>query len=715
MKRLPFVGQVRILVGNPICRIFYFLITFIVFSISLIGNITLKVIKKIRKIFKISFKFIKVKRLKFAIPVLIILLCILFYFKVLKDLPNAKDLSSQKPQSSTKIYDRNGILLYQIFKDENRSLVKLDDLPSYVTFATIASEDSEFMNHHGVSLKGMFRAILDNIKFQKLSGGSTITQQLVKNTLLTPEKTLTRKLKEIVLALIVENSYSKKEILEMYLNEIGFGGNVYGIEEASLTFFGKNAKDLSLPEAALLAGLPQSPTQFSPFLSPNLALDRKNYVLSLMKSNGFIKEDEYQKALNEKLTFAKREVEIKAPHFVMYVKDELVKKYGEDEVEKGGLEVRTTLDYKIQQISEKAVRDEIDKVRNLNVKNAASVVVNPKNGEILAMVGSYDYFDTKNDGNVNLVTSLRQPGSSIKVVNYAYALSHGYTPATILVDEPVSFLVSGQPVYTPVDYDSKFRGKISLRSALAESRNIPAVKVLASNGVDKMIWQGQKMGISTWNDPSNYGLSLTLGGGEVKLIDLANVYATIANYGTRPEIKSIISVKDYKSQILEENQDNTSKEVVLDPRVAFMLIDILKDNFARSPAFGSNSALVIKDHPNIAVKTGTSNDLKDNLTVGFNKDYVVATWVGNNDNSQMSRIASGITGASPIWNSIMTSLVFDKPDGIWPIPQGLTQMTVCSKTGTLPCSGCATKVEWFKVESAPKSCDFKNLAEINLF
>jgi membrane carboxypeptidase/penicillin-binding protein len=383
----------------------------------------------------------------------------------------------------------------------------------------------------------------------------------------------------------------------------------------------------------------------------------------------------------------------------MYIRQLLVDKYGEDMVEKGGLEVTTSLDLSIQETAEQVVQSEVAKLGGLHVGNGAALVVNPQTGEILAMVGSKNYFDAAYDGQVNVTTSLRQPGSSIKVVNYAYALSNGYTPATIIDDSPITYVTAGTTPYSPVNYDGQFRGPIPLRSALAQSRNIPAVKVLASYGVAKMITEGQKMGITTWTDPSDYGLSLTLGGGAVTALDLSRVYSTVANYGKRPDLLPILEVKDYKGKVLEKNSPTVNQEI--DPRVAFLLTDILKDNNARAPEFGSYSYLVIKDHPEVAVKTGTSNDLRDNWTVGYNQNYLVLTWVGNNDNSPMSHVASGVTGASPIWNKIMSAILNNEPSIDWKVPDGVSKINICSITGTLPCDSCPTKQEWFLDETRP--------------
>jgi membrane carboxypeptidase/penicillin-binding protein PbpC len=396
---------------------------------------------------------------------------------------------------------------------------------------------------------------------------------------------------------------------------------------------------------------------------------------------------------------------------VTYIRQLLVDKYGEDMVEKGGLEVTTSLDLPTQEMAEKVVKDEVGKISGLHVGNGDALVINPQTGEILAMVGSKNYFDTTYDGQVNVLTRLRQPGSSIKVVNYAYALAHGYSPASIINDSPITYVTPGSPPYSPVNYDGQFKGNVSLRSALAQSRNIPAVKVLASYDVPNMINQGREMGITTWDDPSKYGLSLTLGGGAVTSLDLAKVYATVANSGMRPDLLPIIQVKDYAGKILEKNSPKSIK--VMDPRVTFLLTDILKDNYARAPEFGFNSYLVIKDHPEVAVKTGTSNDLRDNWTVGFNQNFLVLTWVGNNDNSPMSRIASGITGASPIWNKIMSAILADSPSIDWKVPEGVSKVNICSITSTLPCDSCPTRQEWFLDEGKPtRACSLDQIQKI---
>lgn len=652
-----------------------------------------------------------------------------FWLYILKDLPNPRDLTTRKIDVSTKIYDRNGIVLYTIFKEKNRTIVPLEEIPLPMRLATLAAEDASFYEHRGVDVRGVTRAIIKNLSQGKLTGGSTITQQLVKNALLIDnEKTFQRKAKEAILAFRVEQAFTKDQILEMYLNEVNYGGTAYGIQEAASAYFGKPVAELTIAEAAFLAGLPKSPSTLSPFSGDYSAgLARQKDIINLMNLNGFISEEEKQSALTTELTFVPNRVDIKAPHFVMYVRSLLAEKYGEENVETGGLEVVTTLDYEIQKKAEEIVKKNVEGLKNYRVGNGAMVVLDPSSGDILAMVGSRDYFDVENDGNVNVAISDQSPGSSIKVINYTYALSTNYTPATIIDDRPVTFKILGQPDYTPRNYDGTYHGKRTLREAFAQSLNIPAVRVEASYGVHNMIEMGRKMGITSWNDESRYGLSLTLGGGEVKLLDLANVYATVANYGKKNSTWPIKKVTNYRGNILESNEPcrpNEEKrpslvsivkeanaaqaytiecdsEQVFDPRVAYQIIDILRDNNARAPAFGRNSQLVIPGHPEVAVKTGTSNDLRDNLTIGITNDFVVAVWVGNNDNSPMSRVASGLTGASTIFNEMMRELLKDKSSYEWQVPAGLVQLPICPYTGTLPCDGCPTKMEWFLEEKKP--------------
>ncbi len=649
-----------------------------------------------------------------------------FYIAILRGLPSPQELASRQVHLTTKIYDRNHNLLYKVYKNENRSLAKFENIPIQLRQATIAAEDKDFYTHPGISLRGILRAIYKNTTNNARTGGSTITQQLVKNALLSSEKTYSRKIKELVLAIRTENYYTKDQILEMYLNEVNYGGSAYGVEEASQLYFAKSAKDLTLSESALLAGLPASPTTYSPFgAHPELAKKRQLDVLRLMYLNNFITKSQLTEAENALLVFAPLKNGIQAPHFVMYVRSLLAEKYGEDVVEQGGLEVTTSLDLNTQKLSQQILSEEIKTLDRFRISNGAALVTNPQTGEILAMVGSKDYFDIAHDGNFNVTTALRQPGSSIKPVMYSLALENGYTPSSIIDDSPVSFKVPGQPIYTPRNYDGSFHGKVTLRTALASSYNIPAVRTLANLGVQRMIERGREMGITTWVDPNQYGLSLTLGGGEVKMTDMATAFGTIANLGTRIDLQPILKVTDYKGKTLEEytcpfdlQSSNFNLQLqtsnlslpsscpakhVLNPAVAYQLIDILSDNSARAPAFGTNSTLVIPNK-HVAVKTGTSNNLKDNWTLGFTPNYLVAVWVGNNDSSSMSYVASGVTGASSIWQKTMYALTRDIPDKPYSPPQNLVRVEICTLTGTRSCPECPNKrAEYFLPGTEPKA------------
>jgi penicillin-binding protein 1C len=623
-----------------------------------------------------------------------------FYSYILKDLPSVHELSSTTPSLTTKIYDRNGELLYEIYKDENRSLIALSDLPPYLLDATLAAEDKNFYHHFGIDPVGILRATLNNFRCSlyhvpcSLQGGSTITQQLIKNTLLTPEKTLIRKIKELVLAVETELAYSKDEILEMYLNQVGYGGTAYGIEQASHQYFGKSARELSLSESAMLAGLPISPTALSPYgTNPFLGKIRQQQVLESMVAANMISENDKLTSLEHPLIFTPQAMSIRAPHFVMYIKDLLVKKYGEATVNRGGLSVTTTIDLKYQDILQAEINNELAKLEKLHVQNGAGLIISPKTGEILAMVGSHDFYDSKHDGQVNVVLQQRQPGSSIKPITYALALSQGLNPNSVIDDSPICFVSKGSPDYCPKNYDGRFHGSVTVRQALASSYNIPAVKILNGYGISNMISLARQMGITTWDDTSRYGLSLTLGGGEVTMMDLAGVYSVFANGGKKVPFNSIISIKDSNNQSLSMTYDLQPTTQVLDPSVAYQINSILSDPAARAPAFGTNSILNLPGS-GVAVKTGTTNSLRDNWTFGYTENLLISTWVGNNDNTPMSSVASGITGASPIWARTMKTLLGVGPRLAFATPQNLVKINIsCTK---IP------KYEYFVNGNVPK-------------
>ncbi len=579
-------------------------------------------------------------------------------------LPNPQLLSRRDLQVTTKIFDRKGVLLYEIYQDQNRTPLPLESIPKTIIHATIAIEDRDFYRHQGISLKGIIRAFRETVFNKRVQGGSTITQQLIKSALLSPEVKITRKIKEVLLAFWAERLYSKDELLEMYLNQVPYGGTAWGIEAASQTFFGKSATELNLAEASLLAGLPAAPTEYSPFGShPEKAFDRQKEVLRRMQEDRYITKEQADEARETQIVFATPNTAIRAPHFVMYVKELLEKRYGQRLVDQGGLQIKTSLDISLQEKTEELVSKHIDALASLNVGNGAALVTNPKTGEILAMVGSKNYFDLESDGNVNVTTSLRQPGSSIKVVNYAAALENGYTASTIIDDSPITFPNVGSTPYAPVNYDGRYHGAVPFRYALANSYNIPAVKILAKIGVPTMIAAGKNMGISTWNDENRFGLSLTLGGGEVTMLDMTKVYGTLANEGRKTELHPILEVTDYAGRVYERNTSPRSVQA-LKPETAWIISNILSDNTARIPAFGPNSSLVIPNKT-VSVKTGTTDNKRDNWTIGYTPSYVVSVWVGNNDNTPMNPyLTSGITGAAPIWHDIMVELLKNSPDEV---------------------------------------------------
>lgn len=636
----------------------------------------------------------------------IILILVSLYF-FLKDLPSPANLN--KPSSypiSTKILDRNGNLLYEIYDDQNRTPIKIDELPKYVTQATIAIEDKNFYRHHGFDTGGLLRAAYKTVTGQRLEGGSTITQQLVKVALLTPERTLSRKIKEAILTVATEVLYGKNQILEMYLNHIPYGGTAYGIEAAAHRFFNKNAKDLNLSEATLLVGLPQAPSKYSPLGNPDSARARQSLVLDRMVEDKYITKEEAATAKGMELHFADSGTDIRAPHFVMYVRQILEEKYGVQKLEQGGLRVTTTLDIDLQDVAQATLSAEMVSLKKLKIENGAGLITNPHTGEILAMIGSKDYFSQDIDGKVNVTTRLRQPGSSIKPLNYALGIeTRVITPSTMLLDTPVCFEVTGQTNYCPKNYDNKFRGPTQIRFALGNSLNIAAVKVLALNSLDGFISFARKMGISTWKDPSQYGLSLTLGGGEVMMTDMATAFGVFANSGIKVPLQPILKVEDPSGHILEEynpSEGIRQGEKVLSEQTSFLISHILSDNNARSAAFGTNSVLNVPGKT-VSVKTGTTNNLRDNWTIGYTPNLLVATWVGNNDNSSMSYVASGVTGASPIWQKIMKYALKDVKTPGLEKPDGIVGASVCSNSGTLPSaeSPCDTRYEYFLEDTIP--------------
>jgi len=659
---------------TPIKKLFFL-------PLNLIKKCTKK--KKLRFLLKLIF-FPLINPFGRVLSLILLIAGLIGMGYLIQQLPSPRRLTSTENYAvSTQIFDRHDQLLYEIFSEENRVPIQIEKLPEHVYQATISIEDKNFYHHFGIDIQGVARALRNNLSSNSLEGGSTITQQLVKNALLSPERSIKRKAKEAILAMLTEMLYSKEQILEMYLNYISYGGTSVGIEAAAQRYFGKPAKELNIAEAALLAGLPQAPSRYSPFGSnPEQAKARQAQVLRRMREDGYITSEEEEQAKNQVLEYALSKTEIKAPHFVFYVRDLLYEEYGVDKVEKGGLRVKTSLDLDLQETAQASVSAEIANLERYRVGNGAALITKPQTGEILAMIGSKDYFNTEEDGQVNVTLALRQPGSSIKPLMYATTFQEKtLNPGTILLDVPTCFQVPGQKSYCPKNYDGTFKSMVTVRQSLGNSLNIPAVKALSTVGIETFIEQATKMGISTWNDPSNYGLSLTLGGGEVTMLDMAQAYSTLANQGIKVPLHPILNITDYQgNEIYDLNFDELAEDFdylnnyedgggrgdlkrVMDRAPAYLTSHIMQDNNARLMAFGPRSELVIPDQI-VSAKTGTTNNLKDNWTLGFTPEYLVISWVGNNDSASMSYLASGVTGAAPIFNDLMSYILQDQ-EPIW--------------------------------------------------
>ncbi len=588
----------------------------------------------------------------------IILLIAFLFAWFARDLPSPNKINSRNVAQSTKILDRNSELLYELHGDKRRTLIGFDEMPKNIKNATVAIEDKNFYNRWfgAFDFGGIARSFLyDLVHKEKMQGGSTITQQFVKNALLSPEKTYTRKIKEAILSTEISLMFKKDDILKMYLNEIPYGSNAYGIEAASETYFGKKAKDLDLAECATLAALPQAPTYYSPFGTHTDELEiRKNKVLDKMAEQGYISKDQAQAAKKEKLAFVPYNEQIKDPHFVMYVREQLVNKFGETMAQEGGLTVTTTLDSKKQKIAEEVVKEYGDSnAYEFNASNGSLVSIDPKTGQILAMVGSRDYFNKDIDGNVNVATRDRQPGSSFKPYVYATGFKEGYTPNTTLFDVNTNF--GGG--YEPKDYDLGQRGAVSVRQALDNSLNIPAVKMLYLVGLNNALKTAHDMGITTLNQPDRYGLSLVLGGGEVKLLDHVGAMSTFATEGIKHDTTPFLKIANNKGKVLEEYKPKESR--ALDTNVARAMNDVLSDNSARSLIFGTNTPLALSRPA--AAKTGTTEEFRDAWTVGYTPNLAAGVWVGNNDNTPMSQGADGIYAAAPMWHAYMERALEDLP------------------------------------------------------
>jgi len=616
----------------------------------------------------------------------------LFIWVATLDVPDLSSFDERKVQQSTKIYDRTGeVLLYDLHQDIRRTIVPYENISRHIKNATVAIEDDTFFEHGGVRPLAILNAAYDNFIGGNLlggRGGSTITQQVIKNSVLERDKTIARKIKELILSIRLEQVLTKDEILGHYLNESPYGGTIYGVEEASLSFFGKNASDVTLAEAAYLASLPQLPTYYSPYGSHfDDLVKRKNLVLTRMLELGFISPEEFEEAKNEVVEFKPQvSTGIHAPHFVMYVRDQLTEEFGEESLAERGFKVITTLDWGLQEQAEGIVRERaLSNKEKYDAENAALVASNPQTGEVLVMVGSRDYFDTEIDGNFNIALAERQPGSSFKPFVYAAAFKKGYTPETVVFDLKTQFstrcpadnLTSNNGCYSPNNYDNKFRGPVTFRNALAQSLNIPAVKAMYLAGMKESLKLARDLGISTLTNTDQYGLTLVLGGGEVRLLDMVGAYGTFANEGKRNELHSILRIEDSLGNVIEEAKPSSKQ--VLDREIALQISDILSDNVARTPLWGANSALVFPGR-DVAAKTGTTNDKRDVWIMGYTPNLVVGAWAGNNDNTSMTDLSGLII--TPLWRDFMDialptieSETFsepkDIPDDIKPILNGV--------------------------------------------
>jgi 1A family penicillin-binding protein len=638
------------------------------------------------------------------------------------DLPSLDTLSSNLAAPSTKILDRHGRLLYTISDPHagRHTTIPLTEIPLTCRQATIATEDANFYSNPGVDVYAILRAVWINARGgEVLSGGSTITQQLARNLLLSPQertqRTLTRKLRESILAWRLARAYTKDQILQLYLNEAYYGNLAYGIEAAAQTYFSKHAGELDLSECALLTGLPQSPAAYDPLTNPQAARDRQAVVLDLMAKPGYITADDARLAKTEALHFAAVPFPIQAPHWVMYVRSWLEDHFTPEEIYREGLVVTTTLDLDWQNAAQDIVQRRLDELQHpgenkpaRNVNNAAVIALDPRTGEILTMLGSPDYFNLQISGAVNATLALRQPGSSIKPITYAAAFdprrADPFTPATMILDVRTSFTTKEGEPYVPRNYDLRYHGPVLAREALGSSYNLPAVKVLDHVGVDTMIRLARQMGISTFTDSGRYGLALTLGGGEVRLLDMATAYGAFANGGLRVEPVAVACVSDARGQLRYQWVYHPGDRV-LDERVAYLITSILSDDKARAPAFGEGSVLKL-DRP-AAAKTGTTSDWRDNWTLGYTPDLVVGVWVGNADNQPMENV-SGITGAGPIWHEFMQAALLGRPALDFREPPGLVRVQVCAMSGLPPNpdSPCPhTRTELFTEGTQPTELD----------
>jgi penicillin-binding protein 1C len=595
----------------------------------------------------------------------------LLFAWVSRDLPDPNRLLSREVEKSTKIWDRTAEhLLYEIHGDQKRTLVELDHVAPLAVKAAIVSEDIHFYEHKGVQLKSLLRALVQSFRRGRVEGTSTITQQLVKNAILTNERALTRKAKEIILAYQIERKFSKDEILKMYFNEIPYGSTSYGIEAASQSYFGKSAKDLDAAESALLAAVNKAPSRLSPYGSrTDELLWWKNFILDGMAKEGFMTQESVDAAKADDVLarIKPRRDSIEAPHFVLYVKELLSERYGEKEVEAGGLNVITTLDYDKQKFAEEAIKNGMDAVTKSGGSNASLVSIDPKTGQVLAMVGSADYFNEEIDGNVNVALRARQPGSSFKPIVYAAAFEKGYTPSTVVFDVETQFPTDSGAPYQPHNYDMGERGPITLKKSLGGSLNIPAVKTLYLVGIDRAIDFAEGLGYSTLKDRSRFGLSLVLGGAEVRLVEHVAAFGAFATEGTYRAPAYVMKVQSAAGETLEEWKDEP-KEKVMAVETARNINEILSNNENRAYVFGEKNYLMVPGRQ-AAAKTGTTNKFIDAWTVGYTPNLATGVWVGNSDAKEMKGKADGSRVAAPIWQNYMKQALAEMPNESFTPPE----------------------------------------------
>jgi penicillin-binding protein 1C len=671
-------------------------------------------------IFKLRFTSHKGLSSSIIIASLILLAGYMFY--LFADLPSIDSLDEKSLTPSVRITDRNGRLLYEIIPAEGgrNTVLSIGNIPQCMKDATIAVEDKHFYTNPGIDLTGIVRALWINIRGgETIAGGSTITQQVARNVLLNQEerteRTLRRKLREAVLAWQMTRRLSKDEILALYLNQINYGGMAYGVEAASQTYFGKPASELLLPECALLAGLPQAPGAYNPFTNPDLAKERQNIVLGLMEKQGYITSEERLHAEGTPLSYNPVPYPIEAPHFIWIIKDQVDKLISDGMLGSGqSLVVRTTLDLDAQHFAEATLKRRIESFKNKegalsqNVNNAALVALDPENGEILALIGSADFFDESIHGALNMAISPRQTGSAFKPFIYALALDPArptrWTAATSILDVSTTFSIRDGTPYTPLNYDESEHGPVSARIALGSSLNIPAVKTLQAVGIEDTIDLAHRLGLTSLSEGDNYDLSLALGGGQISLLELSTAYAALANHGYFTGNTSILDIHDADGNLLYEPAQRANPPLqIFDPRVTWLINDILSDDSARSIGFGPNSTL--KLDRTAAVKTGTTSNFHDNWTIGYTPDLLVGVWVGNSGYEAMHNV-TGLTGAAPIWHEVMRGLLQGHPDRPFTRPDGLTLVEVCDLSGLLPTSACPrTHMEWFIAGTEPTQTD----------